>query len=172
MKIKKLVLLCAGILGACSTQDSGVTSTNSTNGTNGRDGRANGLAEKAETPMPASPSTSLSLTAYQRELALRISQLSADKVYVERPQAMLRSVIVLKYSIDADGKLLRREIVRSNRDKMTETIALASISSAAPFPRPKASLLRHGKLEIMETWLFNKDGRFQLRSIALPQMSG
>jgi protein TonB len=169
MKIKKLVLLCAGMLGACSTQDSGVTSTN---GTNGRDGRANGLAEKAETPMPASPSTSLSLTAYQRELALRISQLSADKVYVERPQAMLRSVIVLKYSIDADGKLLRREIVRSNRDKMTETIALASISSAAPFPRPKASLLRHGKLEIMETWLFNKDGRFQLRSIALPQMSG
>ncbi len=172
MQIKKWALLCAGILSACSTQDSGVTSTNSTNSTNSRDGRANGLVEKAVAPLSASPSTSLSLTAYQRELALRISQLSADKVYPERPQAMLRSVIVLKYSIDADGKLLRREIVRSNRDKMTETTALASISSAAPFPRPKASLLRHGKLEIMETWLFNKDGRFQLRSIALPQMSG
>jgi protein TonB len=31
-------------------------------------------------------------------------------------------------------------------------------------------LLRHGRLEISETWLFNNDGRFQLRTIAQPQM--
>jgi protein TonB len=31
-------------------------------------------------------------------------------------------------------------------------------------------LLRQGRLEILESWLFNADGRFQLRSIAEPQM--
>ena len=31
-------------------------------------------------------------------------------------------------------------------------------------------LLNNRKLDVTETWLFNTDGRFQLRTIALPQM--
>ena len=116
------------------------------------------------------PSKSLTLNAYKRDLALRISQINVDNIYTGRPQALLRAVIVVKYVINADGKLLRSELIRSNHDKATEHIALSSIRNAAPFPRPVAHLLSNGKIEIIETWLFNNDARFQLRTIALPQM--
>jgi protein TonB len=66
--------------------------------------------------------------------------------------------------------LVRSEIMRSNHDNETETIALRSLRSAAPLPRPDSHLLRNGQIEVIETWLFNDDGRFQLRTIALPQM--
>lgn len=116
------------------------------------------------------PSKALTLNAYKHDLALHISQSNLNHIYTGRPQALLRAVIVLRYVINADGKLLRSEIVRSNHDKATENIALSSISSAAPFPKPAAHLLVNGKIEITETWLFNNDAKFQLRTIALPQM--
>lgn len=60
---------------------------------------------------------------------------------------------------------------RSNRDGATEFIALASLRKTAPFPKPAPHLLRRGQLELVETWLFNSDGRFQLHTIAELQMN-
>lgn len=118
----------------------------------------------------AASSSAYTLDGYKREIAERISQANAGKVYPGRPQALLRSVIVLKYVVDAHGNLVRSEIVRSNRDRETEATALATLRNSAPFPRPAGHLLHRGHLEISETWLFNNDGRFQLRTIAQPQM--
>lgn len=115
-------------------------------------------------------STAQTLTGYKEDIAHRISETSSTKVFIERPQALLRSVIVLKFVIDANGKLVRSDIARSNHDRANEATALSSLRAAAPFPKPGAHLLRNGQIEISETWLFNNDGRFQLRSIALPQM--
>lgn len=111
-----------------------------------------------------------SVSEYKMALANRIVQVNSTKVYVGRPQALLRSVVVVKYVVDANGSLVKSEILRSNRDRATETTALTSLRSTAPFPKPAASLLKHGRVELMETWLFNNDGRFQLRTIAEPQM--
>lgn len=119
---------------------------------------------------PPSTSTASNLNAYKVDLAQRISQANAARVYEGRPQALLRSVIVLRYSVDRQGNLVHSEILRSNRDRATEAIALASLRSAAPFPTPAGHLLKHGRVDVSESWLFNTDGRFQLRSIALPQM--
>lgn len=110
------------------------------------------------------------LDAYKRDLALRISEVNANKVYPGRPQALLRSVVVVRYWVDARGRLARSEIMRSNRDRETEGTALATLRNSAPFPQPAPHLLRNGRLELSETWLFNTDGRFQLRTIAQPQM--
>lgn len=115
-------------------------------------------------------SNAASIDAYKRELALRISEINNSKVYSGRPQALLRSVVVLRYYVDARGNLVRSEVMRSNRDRETESTALASLRNSAPFPKPASHLLRRGQLELAETWLFNNDGRFQLRTIAQPQM--
>lgn len=115
-------------------------------------------------------STAFTLDGYKQDLANRISQVNSTKVYIDRPQALLRSVIVVKYQVDGNGNLVGSEIFRSNRDRETETTALASLRNTAPFPKPAPHLLRHGRVDIMESWLFNNDGRFQLRTIALPQM--
>lgn len=119
---------------------------------------------------PIVGSTLSSLQAYKIALANRIAAVNGDKMYTGRPQALLRSVVVVKYVVDGDGKLVRSEIMRSNRDRSTEATALATLRNSGPFPRPASHLLQHGRLELAETWLFNNDGRFQLRSTAQRQM--
>lgn len=128
-----------------------------------------GRAEK-KYEIEESVSRASTVDGYKRDLALRISESSAGKVYPGRPQALLRSVVVLRYTVDARGHLVKSEIMRSNRDRETESTALATLRSAAPFPKPAPHLLRRGELELAETWLFNNDGRFQLRTIAQAQM--
>jgi protein TonB len=118
----------------------------------------------------SAPPTVQAVDGYKRDLAQRITQVNSSKVYSGRPQALLRSVVVLRYVVDADGSLVRSEIMRSNGDHETEATALASLRSASPFPKPAAHLLRRGRLELSETWLFNNDGRFQLRTLAEAQM--
>lgn len=116
-------------------------------------------------------STARSLSAYKVDLAQRISETDSTHVYVGQPQALLRAVVVVKFTVDAYGKLLRSDIVRGNRDSGTESTALASLRKTAPFPKPSSALLRNGRVEITETYLFNNDGRYQIRSIAQAQMS-
>ena len=108
--------------------------------------------------------------AYKRVLAVHISQANSVHVYSGRPQALLRSVVVLKYAVDARGNLVRSDIMRSNKDAETEATALSTLRKSAPFPQPAPHLLRRGQIDIIETWLFNNDGRFQLRTVAQPQM--
>ena len=165
MKMKYSAFFLGCFLAACTTQTSEV--------------KKEDVKRKEPPKLPkldkksdelVTPSKSLTLNAYKRDLAVRISQSNLNSIYTGRPQALLRSVIVLKYVINADGKLLRIDIVRSNHDKTTENTAFSSLRNSVPFPKPVAHLLSNGKLEIIETWLFNDDGRFQLRTIALPQM--
>lgn len=111
-----------------------------------------------------------SVGEYKLALAQRVSQVNSTHVFVGRPQALLRSVVVVRYVVDANGGLVRSEIMRSNRDRVTESTALTTLRKTAPFPKPPAELLRNGRVELVETWLFNNDGRFQLRTIAEPQM--
>ncbi|HYD60351.1 MAG TPA: hypothetical protein VEC35_08350 [Noviherbaspirillum sp.] len=127
-------------------------------------------AEKKTEPVEARASSARTVDGYKRDLALRISEVNAGKVYAGRPQALLRSVVVLRYVIDAQGNIVRSEIMRSNRDRETESTAMATLRDSAPFPQPASHLLKRGQLELTETWLFNNDGRFQLRTIAQPQM--
>ena len=116
-----------------------------------------------------SASSAGSLAAYKYDLANRIAQANSIQVFAGRPQALLRSVVVVKYQVDANGRLLSSNILRSNHDRVTENTALAALRKAAPFPKPAAHLLRRGQVEVLETWLFNNDGRFQLRTIAEAQ---
>jgi protein TonB len=112
----------------------------------------------------------MSLKRYKRQVAEHIVEVSPDKIYPGHPQAMLRSVVVLKYVVDANGKLVHSDTLRSNGDTVTVATALSALRNASPFPPPPNHLLTHGRIEILETMLFNDDGRFQLRSIAEPQL--
>jgi protein TonB len=118
----------------------------------------------------ARPSANMSLDRYKRLLAQHIVQTSPDKIYPGNPQAMLRSVVVVKYVIDVNGRLMHSDVLRSNGDSVTVGTALAALRTAAPFPPPPSNLVSHGSLEILETMLFNDDGRFQMRSIASAQL--
>lgn len=126
---------------------------------------------EAPVPRPAVIVPALTLDEYKQALAQHIAHKNAAKMHGQRPQALLRSVVVVRYVVDVNGNLVRSEIMRSNRDRETEAAALASLRNAAPFPPPSPHLLHQGRLDLAETWLFNNDGRFQLRTTALPQMN-
>jgi protein TonB len=152
------------LLGACAGQNSETETASQA-----RVEEAIAEAVRPETT-PDATSMAATLDSYKLDIAERIVQVNSTKVYTTRPQALLRSVIVVKYVIDANGNLVSSNIMRSNRDRANEQTAMASLKKTAPFPKPASHLLRQNRIELSESWLFNTDGRFQLRSTALPQM--
>jgi protein TonB len=180
-KIKKKCLAAAIILslfavhgvGAAATSDPSrtIAQVEKTKKKTVKKTKARKSSVKVPLPKEDAAATAASVEFYKKELAQRISDASPAAVYPMQPQALLRSVVVVQFVIDKNGKLIRSAIQRSNHDPATEDAALASLRNAAPFPKPPVNLLTKGRLVLSETWLFNDDGRFQLRSIALAQKS-
>jgi periplasmic protein TonB len=71
--------------------------------------------------------------------------------------------------IDAAGRPVRIGVLRSNGIRPLERRAIQSVRSAAPLPIPRGARSGKGSTDIVETWLFRDDGRFQVRSLALVQ---
>lgn len=123
----------------------------------------------AALPPPAAVN-SLTLDQYREAIARRIAERSPSYVEHRPPQAMLRSLVVVAFIVDRDGKVLRSSVYRTNGDDDAEATALAALRRASPLPPPPAKLLNGlGQVEMMEDWLFNDDGKFQLRELASPQ---
>ena len=127
---------------------------------------------------PAVPSSSSKLRLAARDPALDDwKRVAAEKVYAAnraqlfdgRPEHLLRAVIVVEATVDREGKVTRSKILRSPGIASLDDVALTSLKTASPLPAPPAKLVAKGPLVFSETWLFRKDGRFQLRTLALPQ---
>lgn len=82
---------------------------------------------------------------------------------------MLPAVVVLRISVDSMGKVIGASVQRS-RDANASKIAMASVQRSGNFPLP-CSLIndQNPVLSFSETFLFNDQYQFQLRSIAGPQ---
>jgi protein TonB len=118
----------------------------------------------------AAPSNSATLEQYRIRVAQRILERSPSFVLHGTPQAMLRSLVMVAYTVDRDGHVVASSIYRTNGDDDAERTALATLRRASPLPLPPPRLLNaRGHLELMEDWLFNNNGRFQLRELASPQ---
>jgi len=117
---------------------------------------------------PRIPPPKTPLDAYKRDVAQRILDANAARTFEGAPPHLLRAVVVLQYTVDGRGTLTGLRTLRSPEGAMAK-VAVESLRAAAPLPAPPADLLRKGKLEVAETWLFRDDGRFQVRSLAESQ---
>lgn len=109
-------------------------------------------------------------TDYKTQVAQRIEDVNAAAITPGHPQAMLRSVVVLTFLIGKSGEVLKASVYRTNGDNVAERVAMTTLRRSAPLPAPpKALLNRAGQVELMEAWLFNDDGRFQLQTLAATQ---
>ncbi|AOK66965.1 energy transducer TonB [Burkholderia multivorans] len=135
------------------------------------------LAACTITPPPSHTSAvvspvirSASLDQYRIEIARRVAERNPSGLLRGTPQAMLRSLVVVAFTVDRGGRLVNASVYRSNGDSEAEALALASLRRSAPLPAPPSRLLDgDGRLELMEGWLFNDDGHFQLQSTASAQ---
>lgn len=82
---------------------------------------------------------------------------------------MLPAVVVLRLSVDRTGKPTD-VLVQRSRDNLATQIAVASIQRSGNFPLPCALIAANlGTVTFSETFLFNGQYQFQLRSLADPQ---
>jgi len=124
----------------------------------------------AALPLPA-PSAARTLAEYRREVAMRLQAANRDLVYDGAPPNPLRALIVLRAEIDALGEARRIDVVRVPwHSPELEDEARETLRRAEPFAPPSRALLDgRGSVALTETWLFDYDGRFRLRSLAAPQ---
>lgn len=121
---------------------------------------------QAATPKPEPARTPLD--RYKRAVAQQILQANAASTYDGVPPHLLRAVIVLQLTVDGKGALTGVKTLRS-RSAEHAVAATKSVRTAGPLPAPPRELLRGGRLEFAETWLFRDDGKFQVRSVAEAQ---
>jgi periplasmic protein TonB len=120
-------------------------------------------------PQATAPSPARTpLDRYKRAVAHVILQANTASTYDGVPPHMLRAVIVLQLTVDGKGALTGVKTLRS-RSAEHAAAATKSVRTAGPLPAPPRELLRGGRLEFAETWLFRDDGKFQVRSVAEAQ---
>jgi len=120
------------------------------------------------TPAPvAAPSSTLD--AYKLDVARHVLARNAERVFSGRLPPMLPAIVVLNITVDRDGRLTEVQVQRS-RDPDASKVALDSMRRSGPLPRPDGLLAAHMRaMSFSETFLFDHDYRFQLRSLAGPQ---
>ncbi|CPE86117.1 TonB domain-containing protein [Burkholderia pseudomallei] len=74
--------------------------------------------------------SSMSATEYRAAIAQRIADSNSDRILHGTPQAMLRSLVVVAFTVDRNGQLVKSAVYRSNGDDEAEGIALASLRRA------------------------------------------
>ncbi len=82
---------------------------------------------------------------------------------------MLPAIVVVNITVGEDGEL-QDVVVQRSRDPDASKVALASMRRSGPLPRPVNLLAANMRaLTFSETFLFDDQYRFQLRSLAGPQ---
>jgi periplasmic protein TonB len=119
---------------------------------------------------PPAAVNSTALDQYRIAVARRILDRNPSYVLQGTLQPMLRSLVVVSFTVDRNGQVLQSAVYRTNGDDEAESTALATLRRASPLPQPPARLLNtRGQVELFEDWLFNDNGKFQLREFASPQ---
>jgi hypothetical protein len=118
---------------------------------------------------PVSPAASL--PEYQREVARRLHEANRGMVFEGPPPNPVRAVIVMRAEIDVLGEARRFDLLRAPwHDPWLETLVEQTWRRAEPFARPSMKLLNGGSaVTLTETWLFDYQGRFRLRTLSEAQ---
>jgi len=120
--------------------------------------------------IPPAALNSNTLDDYRAAVARRIVERNPTYILRGSPQAMLRSLVVVSFTVDRNGQIVKSSVYRTNGDDDAEATALSTLRRAAPLPAPPGRLLNSaGQIDMFEDWLFNDNGKFQLRTLASPQ---
>ncbi len=122
----------------------------------------------SRTDAPVAP-PSPTLDAYKAEVAQHVMRQNADQTFSGRLPPLLPAIVVLNITVRDDGELEDVVVQRARNDNAAR-VAVDSMRRSGRLPRPTHLLARNlRKLTFSETFLFDHQYRFQLRSLAGPQ---
>ncbi|MEY4767273.1 MAG: hypothetical protein RI907_3946 [Pseudomonadota bacterium] len=105
----------------------------------------------------------------KKDFAKAVYAGSPDLVHDRNPQPLLRAVIVLSVKLDENNQW-KAEVIRGN-DQQPEMQARA-IETVRRAPVPTLSEADRAEMQrsgLMEAWLFDSDGTFQVKTLAKAQ---
>jgi protein TonB len=121
---------------------------------------------RTEAPVPPASPT---LDAYKAEVAQHVMRANHGQTFSGRLPPMLPAIVVVNITVREDGEL-QDVVVQRSRDPSASEVALASMRRTGKLPRPSHLLGANMRaLTFSETFLFDDQYRFQLRSLAGPQ---
>jgi protein TonB len=126
-------------------------------------------AGKPPAPAPAAPRAAANLDEYKIQVAERIMAANPKVIFSGRLPEMMTAIVVLDIGIGRDGEVTSVKVHRSPNSQASE-IAVDAVKLAGPYPQPGKLLgVLHRSLTFSETFLFNRDYQFQLRTLSGPQ---
>ncbi|MEO7497624.1 MAG: hypothetical protein ABIT83_18790 [Massilia sp.] len=107
-----------------------------------------------------------SIDAYKNDVAEQVMRYNSEHTFAGQLPPMLPAIVVLSITVDPEGRMTR-VVVQRSRDDDASKVALASMARSGLLPKP-VNLIHggHRSLTFSETFLFNADYRFQLRTLA------
>jgi len=115
------------------------------------------------------PPPSLTLDTYKTHVARHVLARNAERTFSGRLPPLLPAIVVVNITVDKEGQLTDVRVQRS-RDPDASRVALASMLRSGPLPRPEGLVAANTEaVSFSETFLFDRDYRFQLRTLAGPQ---
>ena len=116
-------------------------------------------------------SLATTLAEYRQEFARLLHAANPGLVYDGPPPNPVRGVIVMRAEVDVLGEMRRLELFRGpGHAPWLEQLVAQTVRQAEPFPRPSMKLLNGARsVAFTETWLFDDEGRFRLRSLSAAQ---
>lgn len=108
----------------------------------------------------------------RKDFAQAVYNGSPELVHTRNPQPLLRAVIVLNVKLD-EGDRWHAEVLRTN-DEQPEMLARA-IETVRRAPTIQLTEEMRGELKrngLIEAWLFDNDGSFQVKTLAKAQRTG
>lgn len=128
-------------------------------------GGASGQADDGA-PLPLQRTAFDNVDMYKSDAAWHIMRHNTAHTFSGALPPMLPAVVVLRITVDHTGKLTSVSVQRS-RDDEASKVAVASMRRTAYLPMPYNLARGPGRsLTFSETFLFNRDYRFQLRTLA------
>ncbi len=126
--------------------------------------------------MAAAPQVAFSeagtLAEYGRHVAELLHAANFPGVFPGRPPNPLRAVIVVYVEVNSGGELVRLELYRAplHTPELVDEVERAWRRLGPQLPRPLPQLMNgDGRLAFTQTWLFDDEGRFRLRTLSLAQ---
>ena len=112
------------------------------------------------------------LAEYRRHVDELLHAANVPGVFAGRPPNPLRAVIVVYVEVNSGGELVRLELYRApvHSPELVDEVERAWRRLGPQLPRPLPALMNGDeRLAFTQTWLFDDDGRFRLRTLSLPQ---
>ncbi|MFT3720034.1 hypothetical protein [Pseudorhodoferax sp.] len=126
--------------------------------------RAAPAAGRAAAPRPSAAGTA---REYRRDAATHLYALNATRIYPGKLPPMLYAVAVLEVDLDRDGGIRRLNWLRAPRHAPEVVREIErTVREAAPFPKA----VRLGAVRYVDTWLWDRSGRFQLDTLSEGQL--